>query len=67
MVWFRQTATLTDTYAEQVKVLLVLPKVIPYTGYAIIGISLLLVIIYLFISFHNGWKGNENQHLLPQQ
>lgn len=66
MVWFRQTAVLTDSYAEQVKTLLVLPKVIPYTGLGIIGIGFLLIISYFFITFHKGWKQSEEERLLTQ-
>lgn len=66
MLWFRQTAVLTSSYADQVKVLLVLPKVIPYTGFGIIGIGFLLIVSYFFVTFHKGWKENEEERLLSQ-
>lgn len=67
MVWFRQTAVLTSSYAKQVKVLLVLPEIIPYTGYGIVGISLILLASFLFITFHKGWTEKEEQRLLPPE
>lgn len=67
MLWFRQTASLTPDYAQQVKVLLILPNVFEYTGYGTLAIGILLLLVTLFITYHNGWRGKEGQRLLSQQ
>lgn len=67
MLWFRQTAMLTENYASMAKLLLVLPDVGTYTGYGMLSLGVLLFGIALFITLRGGWKKQESQRLLPQQ
>lgn len=67
MLWFRQSAMLTEEYASMAKMLLVLPSVGTYTGYGLLGFGILLLAIVGFITLHRGWKNQEGQRLLTQQ
>lgn len=67
MLWFRQSAMLTEDYANMAKMLLVLPSVGIYTGYGMLSFGILLLVIVAFITLHSGWKKQEGQRLLPQQ
>lgn len=67
MLWFRQTAMLTESYASMAKILLVLPSVGVYTGYGLLSVGILLFGIAVFVTLHSGWKKQEGQRLLPQQ
>lgn len=55
MLWFQQTAELTEPLADQVKVLLTLPSVMNYTGSIIVGIAILLCIFTLYLLIKNAW------------
>lgn len=66
MLWFRQSAMLSENYANMAKMLLVLPSVGVYTGYGMLSFGVLLLGIVIFITLHSGWKKQEGQRLLPQ-
>lgn len=68
MLWFKQTATLTDEYASQIKFLLLLPQIGNYTAYGMIGIGCFIAIIAIIVTIKNAWKGSngEESQLLPE-
>lgn len=60
MVWFTQRAVLTDDLASQVRSLLVLEHLGPYTGWGIVGVGLLFSAVGVFILV-TLWHKNQSE------
>ncbi|XP_029178350.1 protein croquemort-like [Nylanderia fulva] len=66
MLWFSQEANLTASYANQVKLLLILPTLGTVTCFGIGGIGILIFFIGLFIYVRQKWRGEDNQVLISK-
>lgn len=66
MLWFAQEANLTDSYASQVKVVLILPLLGVVTFFGLAGIGALILFIGVFIFIRQKLRGEESQQLLPK-
>lgn len=64
MLWFSQTARLTQQLGDKAKVLLTVPAIVSYTGYAVIGIAVLLVFITACVKLKKAWPTTEEERLL---
>lgn len=67
MLWFRQTATMTDDLAGQIKLLLKVPDICQYTGYGLIGLGTLLFCVCLALTIRRAWPHSDQQPLLAAQ
>ncbi|XP_049825734.1 protein croquemort isoform X2 [Aethina tumida] len=68
MLWFKQTAELTEDLSSLAKLMLVMPNVGTYTGYGFIGLGTLLLTLGVVITFRRGWKdSSDDERLLNQQ
>ncbi|CAG9819613.1 unnamed protein product [Phaedon cochleariae] len=64
--WFEQSAELDEALTSEVKLLLVLPSAGQYTGYGMITIGGLLAVVASLVTWRQGWKSTEEEHLLNQ-
>lgn len=67
LLWFTQEANLTASYANMVKVVLILPSLGVVTCFGIAGIGVLIFFIGIFIFIREKWRHEENQVLLSPQ
>ncbi|KAF2902255.1 hypothetical protein ILUMI_03930 [Ignelater luminosus] len=67
MLWFSQTATLTNKYAHMVRVLLVMDNVGLYVGWTAFGVGLLSSLIAIFIICRQEWHEKEEERLLDNE
>lgn len=56
MLWVKQSATLTETYATLAKILLAVPSAGTYTGYGVLSLGVLLLVIVVLITVHSARK-----------
>ncbi|XP_072760757.1 protein croquemort isoform X1 [Anoplolepis gracilipes] len=66
MLWFTQEANLTASYANQVKLLLILPTLGTVTCFGLGSIGVLIFFIGVFIYIRQKWRGEDNQVLLSK-
>ncbi|XP_052899490.1 protein croquemort-like [Anopheles moucheti] len=55
VLWFRQTASLTDELADDIKLILLLPDIGVYVAYAFGGIGIIGLVLAMYFSFTR-WK-----------
>lgn len=67
MLWFRQTALLTEEYASMVRVMIVLSSVGEYIGWSLVGVGVLCAIIGTIVLCRKDWKDRELEHLLEEE
>lgn len=67
MLWFSQTATLTNKYASMIRVLLVLDNVGLYVGWTAFGVGLLFSFIAIFMICRQEWQDKEEESLLANE
>lgn len=68
MLWFKESAELTEDLSSLAKLMLVMPNVGTYTGYGFIGLGTLLLTLGVVITFRRGWKdSSDDERLLNQQ
>lgn len=66
MMWFSQEAYLTDEYAKQVQLFLILPSLGTVTFFGLAGIGVLIFFIGVFVYIRQRWQGEENQVLISK-
>ncbi|XP_011268792.1 protein croquemort isoform X3 [Camponotus floridanus] len=66
MLWFIQEADLTASYANQVKILLILPTLGTVTCFGIAGIGVLIFFIGIFVYIRQKLRSEDNQVLLSK-
>ena len=66
MLWFTQEVNLTEEYASQVQLLLILPPLGTGISFSVAAVGLLLVFISLFLYVRQRMRDNQNEHLLPK-
>lgn len=64
MLWFRQTAELTQELANEAKVVVLITTVVQYTSFGVIGIGSLILCIALYLTLTGRWT-NKHKHLIP--
>lgn len=64
ILWFTQSAELTPSLADLVKLLLKLPTIGLTTFFGLAGIGALLIVSGIVITVRNGWEGEESDKLL---
>lgn len=65
--WFRQKANLTQDFANLVKLLLIMPSLIQYTGIGFICLGILIGLIGVYVTYRNGWTArSEEEQLLSE-
>lgn len=67
MLWFKQTALLTEDYSKMVRVLLNMNSVGLYVGWTGFSIGVLLVLIGSIMLFRKNRPPQEIQHLLDNE
>lgn len=66
MLWFENTAELSEDLANEGKLLLVMPSVGQNTGYGLIGIGCLLLVTFSVLTYRKGWRGTDSEQLISQ-
>jgi hypothetical protein len=64
VLWFTQTAELSDSLADMTKLLVNLPAIGFATFFGLGAIGALLIISGLVITMRKGWEGDEHDKLL---
>lgn len=64
ILWFTQTAELSDDLADLTKLLVSLPAIGWVTFFGLAGIGALLIISGIGITLRKGWEGDESDKLL---
>jgi hypothetical protein len=64
VLWFTQSAELTPSFADLVKVMVRLPAIGLATFFGLAGIGALLIVCGIMITVRNGWEGEEDDKLL---
>jgi hypothetical protein len=64
ILWFTQSAELSDSLADLAKLLIRLPTIGMVTFFGLAGIGALLIISGIVITLRNGWEGDEGDKLL---
>lgn len=59
--WFRQIAELSEDLSNLGKILLVVPFVIQYTGFGLIGLGMLIGMIGAYVTYRKGWTWTESE------
>lgn len=67
VLWFEQSADLSDELAGTVKTLLILPAIGQFTGIGLLAVGTLIACIAIYISFKSAWRDNEQTQLLPDR
>ncbi|KAL1509743.1 hypothetical protein ABEB36_004434 [Hypothenemus hampei] len=65
--WFAQRAEMTEDLASEAKTLLTVRQAVPITGYGLIGLGGLLLIIFGVITYRTGWKSMEEESLISSR
>lgn len=65
--WFVQKAQLTEDLSGLAKTILIARSAGTYTGYGLIGLGALILIIFAFVTFRKGWSSNDEEHLLNHE
>jgi hypothetical protein len=60
ILWFTQSAELTDDLADLAKLLLSLPAIGMATFFGLAGIGALLIVSGIVITLRNGWEGDKD-------
>lgn len=66
-MWFKQYAVLSEDLAKQAKMLLILPSIGQYTGYTIVALGSILLLVFGFFTWKSFRKGREEETLLNQE
>jgi hypothetical protein len=64
ILWFTQSAELTEDLADLAKLLVKLPTIGLTTFFGLAGIGALLLVSGLMVTLRNGWEGQEGDKLL---
>jgi hypothetical protein len=64
MLWFTQSAELSDSLADLAKLLINLPTIGLATFFGLAGIGALLIICGIVITQRKGWEGDDGDKLL---
>ncbi|XP_066248766.1 protein croquemort [Euwallacea similis] len=64
-LWFKQKAELSSDLASAVKLMLIGSKLGTYTGFGLIGLGVLFVLIFGVLIYKAGWRSSEEEFLIP--
>lgn len=67
MVWVEQRASISESLASQIKMLLIVPALGTGSGFVIMGIGLLLLIVGALLHLRKGWHVNDKTPLINDQ